>query len=1096
MCYKRLTATRLLIGVIFNLIWLPLACASVDCTIQSDMPEAECEVLLALYNNTGGENWTDSQDNQWNLTETPCNWAGVTCSDGHITSIDSAHNNLVGKLPDFTALTALQTLILSNNQLSGAIPDLSTSKLLRVLSLENNQLSGFIPAFDTFSNLKSIEVQGKKIDVNPSSTTKERLMKVNLDYNKLNALDPILLSNLLILETQTIAPPNIKATALSASEIQVQLVPIPYTEDGGYYQVKYATSKGGPYTPAETTTLDKTVNIYVVENLSPKTTYYFVVETFTPPHGEQKNALTSDLSMEVSAMTKKSLGRPAYSSEPAPDSILYMDELGHSSTLIISEVGDDTLEVSRTEISGIHASDFQIIIGDAPFSILDGGNEHRLIVQCTPSEIGERTAFLSLTTNDPNYPTVTYPLKCIGETEPLGPVYSSEPAPNSTLDMGNNKLGNSSTTDLIISEVGNDTLEVSHSEISGDHASDFKIISGDAPFSILDGGDEHTLIVQCAPNEIRERTALLSLTTNDPNYPTVTYPLKCIGIGARYDSNPKPESTLDMGNNKLGHSSTTDLIILEVGNETLEVSSSEISGIHASDFQIISGDAPFSILDGGDEHILTVQCTPNEIGERTALLSLETNDPNYSAVTYPLICEIPIIKGEIHHNGEINNILSIDAPGSIKLIGYIKPTTKQINQPADIADIIATYRWQSGDNKTSLILPDVVIIAQKLLEQEMKIPLFEGHLIGLAGVFEVDLGYEIENGELFSNQIITLTVQKNKAPTDITLDGNTIAENSPPDTVIGTFSTDDDDQGDWFTYGLIENPEQLFKIVGNELRVGNGLSLDYETHSEHEITVRSVDATGDYLDKSFTIYLTDWAGDIRLYPQSVLEQSVNGTIVGRLVNDDPGNYVYELLDDADERFLLDNDLLRVADGKRLDFEKQSNHNITVLRQVVETEEVIETEEAVETADAIEKTFTVEVINKIDISILGEVRDITGTLRSTPITTTDDIQINVQLIPDIEHHGLEADVISLVIYLQGEAIKTYILDGETWAEWDDKYLLDLPIVKHLTLQESQNIPLFQGQLTEFAGGEMRFYVGYRLETGAFFYQPESINVILE
>jgi hypothetical protein len=88
------------------------------------------------------------------------------------------------------------------------------------------------------------------------------------------------------------------------------------------------------------------------------------------------------------------------------------------------------------------------------------------------------------------------------------------------------------------------------------------------------------------------------------------------------------------------------------------------------------------------------------------------------------------------------------------------------------------------------------------------------------------------------------------------------------------------------------------------------------------------------------------------------------------------------------------------------------------------------------------------------------------------------------------------VISLFIYFQGETTKIVILDGETLAEWDDKYLLDLPIVKHLTLQESQNISLFKGQLTEFAAGEMRFYVGYRLETGAFFYQPESFNVILE
>jgi len=72
--------------------------------------------------------------------------------------------------------------------------------------------------------------------------------------------------------------------------------------------------------------------------------------------------------------------------------------------------------------------------------------------------------------------------------------------------------------------------------------------------------------VQCTPSEIEERTALLSLTTNDPNHSTVTYPLECIGIGARYDSIPKPDSILKI-DIKADNPTTVNITISEKGTK-------------------------------------------------------------------------------------------------------------------------------------------------------------------------------------------------------------------------------------------------------------------------------------------------------------------------------------------------------------------------------------------------------------------------------------------------------------------------------------------------------------------------------------------------
>jgi hypothetical protein len=649
--------------------------------------------------------------------------------------------------------------------------------------------------------------------------------------------------------------------------------------DGGYYQVKYATSEEGPYTSTNTTTADKTKNRYVVDNLSSNTLYYFFVETHTPAHGDQQNALTS----------------------------------------------------------------------------------------------GELSEPVSVT------------------TPALGPKFSSEPAPNSILEM----VGNPSTTN----------------------------------------------------------TAILTAT----------------------------------GNSELGNPSSASLTILEIGDETLEVFDSEISGDQTNDFRIISGAAPFSIPDGNPPHTLFIQClSNNEVsGDRTATLSLTTNDPNLPTATYSLICtteDVFTIEGEIHANGEKKNTPSIHAPERFKLIGRIQPATRHI---AQLVDIIATFHWGVFYDPFSLKVP-VTIARQTPLKKEMVFTLFEGNFIGLPGVLTVDLGYRLDNDELFSQtQIITLTVNPNRTPTDIKLALVSVAvpEKSPPDTLIGTFSTVDEDNGDWFIYGLITNPAQHFKIVGNELRVGNGLSLDFENEPQHQITVRTIDASSAYMDKDFTIDVSNEDFDIFLTPQFVLEQSVNGTIIGRFVSDEPDSYVHTLLDKAEDRFLLDNDLLRVAKSHLLDYETQKNHNITVRTRSKTSQKVIE------------KKFRVEVLNIIDISIQGEIRDAAGNVIESPINATDEIQINAQLIPDIDHRGLEADIVCFSTHFQDEEIVgEYILNGENWEEWDDNSLAELPIIEHLILQDSHEVQLFQGSLEQSVGEEIRFDIGYRLEdTGEFVYQAESINI---
>jgi hypothetical protein len=115
------------------------------CNNVVEIPTIECEALLALYKSTDGANWDDNSD--WNVTDTPCDWEGVTCKNGHVSRLYLYSNNLNGEMPlELGNLTGLERLFLDDNKLSGAIPfELGYLVKLNYLRLQNNNLCGEIP---------------------------------------------------------------------------------------------------------------------------------------------------------------------------------------------------------------------------------------------------------------------------------------------------------------------------------------------------------------------------------------------------------------------------------------------------------------------------------------------------------------------------------------------------------------------------------------------------------------------------------------------------------------------------------------------------------------------------------------------------------------------------------------------------------------------------------------------------------------------------------------------------------------------------------------------------------------------------------------
>ncbi|HEY9628940.1 MAG TPA: cadherin domain-containing protein [Coleofasciculaceae cyanobacterium] len=90
-------------------------------------------------------------------------------------------------------------------------------------------------------------------------------------------------------------------------------------------------------------------------------------------------------------------------------------------------------------------------------------------------------------------------------------------------------------------------------------------------------------------------------------------------------------------------------------------------------------------------------------------------------------------------------------------------------------------------------------------------------------------------------------------PTDLLLSNAIVAENVPPNTAIGSFSTIDPDAGDSHTYSLVAGfgDNAAFTIVGGQLQINS--SPDFETKPSYSIRVTSTDIGGKTFTKTLTV---------------------------------------------------------------------------------------------------------------------------------------------------------------------------------------------------------------------------------------------------
>jgi hypothetical protein len=115
-------------------------------------------------------------------------------------------------------------------------------------------------------------------------------------------------------------------------------------------------------------------------------------------------------------------------------------------------------------------------------------------------------------------------------------------------------------------------------------------------------------------------------------------------------------------------------------------------------------------------------------------------------------------------------------------------------------------------------------------------------------------------GGLIFEKSFNITINNvNEAPTQFNISLDSIAENQPTGTIIGSFSTIDPDFSDTHTYSFVsgtgDDDNSAFNIASSNLTSTTG--FDYETKNQYTVRIRTTDAGGLYTEQIILIYIID-----------------------------------------------------------------------------------------------------------------------------------------------------------------------------------------------------------------------------------------------
>lgn len=276
--------------------------------------------------------------------------------------------------------------------------------------------------------------------------------------------------------------------------------------------------------------------------------------------------------------------------------------------------------------------------------------------------------------------------------------------------------------------------------------------------------------------------------------------------------------------------------------------------------------------------------------------------------------------------------LSVDSILENNKIPYAVCTLNAISQ--DSAGVF-TYSLVNGEGDADNTLFSITDNELKLHEQS-NFEIKNTYSIRIRAINLLNQGFE----KAFKIKIL----DDNDTPTDINLSDNEVFENTNADTLIGTFSTIDEDVDNTFSYtfdnSVLNDNESFNLLTSGDLLVKS--ALDYESKSEYLLSITSTDQDGASIIKQFTIYVKDTLDkptDIMITNSLVAENKPALTYIGSFITVDinqpgPVDYVYSFVpgDNDNDVFQIFNDSLFT--DTTFNYEMQKTYKVEIRTELV------------------------------------------------------------------------------------------------------------------------------------------------------------------
>jgi hypothetical protein len=240
------------------------------------------------------------------------------------------------------------------------------------------------------------------------------------------------------------------------------------------------------------------------------------------------------------------------------------------------------------------------------------------------------------------------------------------------------------------------------------------------------------------------------------------------------------------------------------------------------------------------------------------------------------------------------------------------------------------------------------------------------------GTSYAQFSFRVTDGKFFTDAAHTVTLNVtpvNDAPTLSPIANISVLEDSTVKTVLL----------EGISAGLGENQPLSLSVRSDNpnllanptvtYRNGSTATLSYglvrNGFGTANLTVRVQErGSAAFVERSFSVTVipvNDAPTDLTLSNLKISENSVNNALVGRLSAIDPDRssdtYTFSLSNDADGRFALVGNEIRVADASKLDYESQTSHNIQV--RVTDSDSLF-----------VDRTFKITLLDDRDFNISG------------------------------------------------------------------------------------------------------------------------------